>query len=232
MSNIPIQLSPLTVPVDFQAGDINQLLTIISQYLSASISANVSFFQQGSNWPTSDQGIFFNQTTRQFGTWSTGQGRYLPVTGLIIGDTKASFVAGDNTAAGWIQLNGRAINAVTGITNEQKSALEGLFGVGANLPNYTFLSGLSGVPANNSFTDIVNPETLPTAAQVALLPVGGSYSQTEMTAVRDATAGVAGSATTLQAALAQSIGYSEKIINALNAGGVSGPQWFVYVGSQ
>lgn len=232
MATIPITFSPLTVPVSVQATNINQLLAIISQYLSGQISANVSFFQQGSNWPLSDQGIFFNQTTQQFGTWSTAQGKYLPITDLIIGDTKASFVAGDDTADGWIQLDGRAINSVTGITNDQKSALQSLFGVDANLPNYTFLSGLNGLPDTGSFSDIVNPASAPTQAAVQALTIGGSYSQTEVAALRDNTATLAGSSTAIQAALAQSIGYSESVLTSLNAGGVAGPKWFVYVGSQ
>lgn len=230
MATIPITFSPLTVPVSVQATNINELLTIIAQYLSGQISANVSFFQQGSNWPLSDQGIYFNQTTQQFGTWSTAQGKYLPVTDLIIGDMKSSFVAGDDTADGWIQLDGRAINAVTGITNDQKSALQSLFGT--TLPNYTFLSGLAGLPATTSFSGIVNPASAPTADTVASLTIGGSYSQTEVAALRDNTATLAGSATAIQSALAQSIGYSEQVLASLNAGGVAGPKWFVYVGSQ
>jgi len=234
MPIIPIQLSALPVPVQIQAVDVNSLLQIIAQYIAASIGADVSFFQQGSNWPLSDQGIYFNQTTNQFGTWSTAQGKYLPVTDLTIGDLKASFVAGDNTADGWIQLDGRLIDAVTGITNDQKSALQALFGAlpSSALPNYTFVTGLSGLPANGSYTGINNPTPSPTQDAVSALTIGGTYDQNEVQAVRDALASLAGSTLTISTAVGQIIGYSESVLNALNGGGVAGPKWFVYVGSQ
>lgn len=232
MATIPITLTPLTVPVAVQAADINQLLTVISQYIAGSISADVSFFVQGSNWPLSDQGIFFNQTTQQFGTWNTGQGKYLPITDLIIGDTKASFVAGDDTADGWIQLDGRAISAVTGINNDQKSALQSLFGVDAALPNYTFLGGLNNLPANGSFSGIAMPGITPTQPTIAALPISGTYSSAEVQQLRNATADLSGATDVLNAATAQIRGYSESVLTSLNAGGVTGPKWFVYVGSQ
>ncbi len=232
MANIPITLTPLAVPVGIEAINFDQLLTLISQYVGAQISADVSFFVQGSNWPLSDQGIFFNQTTAQFGTWNTGQGKYLPITDLVIGDMKSSFVAGDNTADGWIQLDGRSINAVTGINQDQKSALEGLFGANANLPNYTFLSGLSNLPADGSFSGVDIPAPDPSQAAIGALPIGSGYDQDEVAALRNSTAVLAGSNASLNAATAQIRGYAESMLNSLNAGGVAGPKWFVYAGSQ
>ena len=126
------------MPTGIEATDINGLLGIIAQYLQGSISQSVSFFQQGSNYPSSDQGIFFNQTTQQFGAWNAALGRYIPLTTLKVGDAKPSYVAGDDVVNGWVELNGRNINSVAGITVSQQANLATLFGAGATLPTQNF----------------------------------------------------------------------------------------------
>lgn len=137
-STIPIILTPLPVPTGIQAINFDQLLALVARYLQGSISTNVSFFLQGSNFPQSDQGIFYNQTTHQFGAWDSGQGRYVPLTTLIVGDAKPCYVGGDDAVNGWILLDGRNVNSVTGINQFQKSNLEILFGVGGVLPTANF----------------------------------------------------------------------------------------------
>lgn len=137
-STIPITLVALPAPTGIQALDFNQLLSLVARYIQGSISANVDFFLQGSNFPQSDQGIFYNQTTRQFGAWNAAQGQYVPLTTLIVGQATPFYTAGDDTVNGWIELNGRNVNSVTGITQFQKANLETLFGVGGILPTQTF----------------------------------------------------------------------------------------------
>jgi hypothetical protein len=137
-STIPVTFTPIPVPVGIQAQDINQLLTIVSKYLAAAISANVSFFLQGSNFPQSDQGIFFNQTSGQFGVWNSALGQYIPITPLKVGDAKPSYVAGDDVVDGWVEMDGRNVNNVANITQQQKANLETLFGAGATLPTQNF----------------------------------------------------------------------------------------------
>ena len=44
-ATIPITLTPVPVPVGVKATDINQLVTIITQYIAGSINQDVSFFQ-------------------------------------------------------------------------------------------------------------------------------------------------------------------------------------------
>lgn len=233
MTDIPITLTALPVPVGIQAINFDQLLVLICRYVAGQISANVSFFLQGSNWPLSDQGIFFNQSTRQFGTWDTGQGKYLPLTNLVIGDLKASLAAGDETAGGWIQLDGRSINSITGINQDQKSALEGLFGVDSNLPDYTFFGALQNLPASGSFSSINVAAISPTSTSVLILPVGATYDQGEMQGIRGALAGVDSSAESLVASTTSVRDVSEQVLGSLNsAAGDAGPKWFVYCGSQ
>lgn len=137
-SIIPIILTALPVPTGIQAINFDQQLALVARYLQGSISTNVSFFLQGSNFPQSDQGIFYNQTTHQFGAWDSSQGRYVPLTTLIVGDAKPSYVAGDDVVNGWVQLDGRNVNSVPGITQFQKANLQTLFGVGGVLPTQTF----------------------------------------------------------------------------------------------
>ncbi len=137
-STIPIILTALPVPTGIQATDFNQLLALVAKYLQGSISTSVSFFLQGSNFPLSDQGIFYNQTTHQFGAWNASLGRYVPLTTLVVGDAKPSYVGGDDPVNGWIVLNGRNVNEVAGITQFQKANLETLFGVSGIMPTQTF----------------------------------------------------------------------------------------------
>jgi len=65
-TTIPITLTPIPVPVNIQAVNINDFLGIVCEYISGSISQNVSFFQQGATAPNSNQGIFYNTSTQRF----------------------------------------------------------------------------------------------------------------------------------------------------------------------
>lgn len=143
-NTVPVQFTPLPAPVGIKAINFNQMLGLICQYIQASIGQNVSFFLQGSNFPTSDQGIFYNQTTQQFGAWNAALGRYVPLSTIQVGDGKPSYVAGDDAVHGWIVLDGRNVNSVTGINQAQKSNLETLFGVGGTMPTQNF-----GASTNN-----------------------------------------------------------------------------------
>lgn len=141
---VPITFTALPAPTGIEAVDFNQLVGLIAQYLQGSISQSVSFFLQGSNFPSSNQGLFYNQTTQQFGAWNNALGRYVPLTTDKVGDAKPCYVAGDDAVNGWIQLDGRNVNSVPGITVAQKANLETLFGAGGTMPTANF-----GATTNN-----------------------------------------------------------------------------------
>ena len=79
-ATIPITLTPIPVPVGVKATDINQLITIITQFTAASVNADVSFFQIVSADPTQmTTPLIFNTSQGVFKYWDTTVGKYTPV---------------------------------------------------------------------------------------------------------------------------------------------------------
>lgn len=215
--NIPIVLTPLPVPVGIEAITFDQLLGLVCQYIHGSISQNVSFFIQGSVAPVSNQGIFFNQTSNRFENWNNSLGAYVPISEHEVGDIKPTFISGDDLSNGWVALDGRAINSINGLTQVQKNNLVTIFGANANIPNYIFLAGLSGIPANGSFSNISNPSFQPVPGTISSLPIDASYNQTQIQNLRGAAETTADSGNSLQLAVGSVISNCESIIKSLNS---------------
>lgn len=229
-TNIPITLSPIPVPTGVEAVNINDLLSIISEYMTGQISTSVSFFIQNSVPPTSDQGIFYNTTTFRFERWNSVIGAYQPISEITVGDMKASLLQSDDVANGWILMNGRSIANVANITQVQKNNLLNLFPTGI-LPNYVFLSGLGSLPASNAFTSISNPSITPTPGTVGSITISATYQQSEITTLRNNTETLLGSTNTLQIAVANIQDYTNAILQSLlGTSTVFGPKWFVFCG--
>lgn len=229
-TNIPITLSPIPVPVGVEAVNINDLLSIISEYMSGQISTSVSFFIQNSVPPTSDQGIFYNTTTFRFERWNSTTGAYQPISEITVGDMKVSMLQTDDVTNGWVLLNGRSINNVANVTQVQKNNLTNLFPSGI-LPNYAFLGGLSSLPASNAFTSISNPTVTPTPGTIGSITISASYQQSELTTLRNNTETLANSTNTLQVAVGNIQSYTNAILQSLlNTSSTFGPKWFVFCG--
>ena len=133
MSRIPITIvaTPVTTPV--RAVDINQLLEIIAAQLAGEVDGSFAGLPQGNTNPSYDQGLFYNTAQKLFYVWSQDQGKYIPmVVGPRLGDTKLTYVAGDELALGFVKLDGRAPANVTGASASQVANLTTLFG--ATLP--------------------------------------------------------------------------------------------------
>ena len=232
VQNIPITLTATPVPVGVQAVNMDDLMAIIADSIGGSISADVSFFIQGAAAPSSDQGIFYNTDTRRFEDWNSSLGSYTPVSELQVGDLKAAIRTTDDLANGWVLLNGRAFNntVMPSLTQVQRSNLLALFTSGV-LPTYSFLSGLSGLPANTAITGISNPPAVPSAGTISSLPIGELYSQLQVQALRDQTEILSGSNTSVQAATTSLISATSTILAVLNnTNAVVGPRWFVFCG--
>jgi len=215
-ATIPIILTPLNVPGQTQTLNINDLLALICKYVGASISANVSFFLQGASWPVSDQGIYFNQTIGKFGTWNSGYGKYIPISDLEVGEIITTFVAGDDLPNGMVVLDGRNINAIAGLSQQQITNLETLFGVNQPIPSYSFFGSLQGIPALNSFSSIPVQPFAPTSAQVQSITFGSTYNQGIEQSLQADVALAAGSGTSLTQAVIQIQGIAEALLDALN----------------
>ena len=136
---IPLTLSALPVPAGIDVATIDELIQLICTYMEGEISTSVSFFLQGVNFPASDQGIFYNQTTNRFGAWNSTLGKYIPVSDLQVGDMKLSVVGGDDPANGWVQLDGRPVSDVAGLSQLQMSNLQTIYGANNNLPKFDFV---------------------------------------------------------------------------------------------
>ena len=232
-TNIPITLTPIPVPVNIQAVNINDFLGIVCEYVSGTISQNVSFFLQGATPPNSNQGIFYNTSTQRFENWSSDNGSYLPITELQVGDLKGAFRTSDDPVNGWILLDGRIISTITGLTQAQNANLQNLFGSGGSLPNFTFLGALSGLPPVGTFSSISNTAISPAVGAIAALPISASYTQAEVQNLRNSTETLDDSTNALQVTVAQVISNSETVLTSLqNTSTTTGAKWFVFCGYQ
>ncbi len=227
---IPIILQPLPVPVDFRALDINQLLTVISQYLVGSISQDVSFFDSGPNTPSQMTSlVFLNTTQGVFYLWEDSLGRYQSTTEFQPGDTKATFVSGDSPQIGWIVCDGRLISTIQGISTTQLSVLQQLFGIGGSLPNLS-VPVISGLPTASAFSSIPIVDITPPDGQIAALPFSASYAAIEEQNLASNTETLRDSAQALKASVASINGVAQQVLTAL-AGSTTAPLYVnVFIG--
>lgn len=220
MSSVPIILQPQPLAVGISYSDINGLLAIIAANMKASIQANVTFVQEFSSTPATFQGnLIFNTSTGLWMQWNAGNAAYLPLSSSVPGDTKNTFVTGDDTVNGWFVCDGRAITAIQGISQQQSSVLQTLFGVNGNLPSLSPLQTLSGLPQNASFSSINNPAVAPPTGQIAGLTFSNPPTQTEVQALAQNAEFLDESTITIQQAVASILTQSEAMLEALN-----GPQ--------
>ena len=139
---IPISLQASPVPASLQVTTLTQLMQLVAQYVTGSVAADVTFFQQGSVLPTTDQGvIFYNTVTGLFYFWSVALGAYVP-TGLNIplGSVIFDYVNGDELSNGYVQaLGSRVIDSIAALSANQNANAHILFGAGAliEIPNIT-----------------------------------------------------------------------------------------------
>lgn len=229
-ATIPITLTPVPVPVGVRATDINQLITILTQYIAASVNADVSFFQSVSSDPTQQTtALIFNTSQSVFKYWDTGLGRYMPVTQFQAGDVKNTFVGGDSPQTGWIQCDGRLISAVPNISATQQGVLNSLFGVGGSLPNLTPFQSVSGLPSASAFTDIPVADTTPPQNQIANLPFSADYNPVEPQNLAANTETLRGSQNDLRTAVVSMKTASQQMLSALSAAS-TGMYAMVFVG--
>lgn len=156
-TNIPIKL----VASPSGKTNIDQLMVYFVKYIGASISANVNWFITGTVDPNSSQGLFFNTAQNVFKSWSNGLGKYVPIGAHVVGTVIDTFVGGDEPSLGYVLLDGRSINAITGISTAQKTALESLFSVGGAVPNIPVFRGFNTAPADGAFSGIDFPDVAP-----------------------------------------------------------------------
>jgi len=187
-TTIPITLTTLPVPVGIQALNINQLFQLWTNYVEASIdNSGFSFFLQGAIDPSTDVGLFFNTAANKFKVWNSSSGRYLPITDLQIGDSKISFVGGDELSSGWVVCDGRAISNIVGLSQIQKGNLQSLFGTTGNIPTLAAQAGITGLPAVTTASSIAFPDITPANNVIGSLPFSAAYTATESEALRDDT---------------------------------------------
>lgn len=229
-ATIPITLTPVPVPVGVKATDINQLITIITQFTAASINANVSFFQTVSADPTQQTTpLIFNTSQGVFKYWDTNVGKYVAITPFQPGDIKNTFVGGDSPQTGWIDCDGRAISAVPNISAQQQGVLNSLFGVGSNLPDLTPIQGFSNLPASGAFTDIPVLDTVPPQNQIANLPFASEYNPVDSQNLASNTETLRGSQNSLRGSLVSMRTVSEQMLQALTTP-VTGMTAQIFVG--
>ncbi len=182
---IPISLSWTTLPVGVNPADLNQLGTVIAQYLTGQITTTVSFSDSGASDPTQlVTPLFFNTSQGVWKYWDNGAGKYLAVTPFQPGDIKNTFITGDEIQQGWVVLDGRLISAIQGLSQDQASVLNQLFGIGESIPTVTPVQSLSNLPPANAYSSISTAGTIqPPEGQIGALPFGASYDPSQSQAL-------------------------------------------------
>jgi hypothetical protein len=215
-ATIPITLTPVPVPVGVKATDINQLITIITQYTAASVNANVSFFQIVSADPTQiTTPLIFNTTQGVFKFWDTTVGKYTPISPFQPGDIKNTFNGGDSPQTGWIDCDGRPIGDVPNISANQQGVLNALFGVGGNLPDLSPVQGFSDLPAANAFTNVPVLNTVPPDGQIGALPFSSEYDPVQPQNLASNTETLRDSQDALRTSLVTIQGLSNQMLQAM-----------------
>jgi hypothetical protein len=215
-ATIPITLTPVPVPIGVKATDINQLITIITQFTAASINADVSFFQTVSADPTQQTTpLIFNTSQAVFKYWDTSVGKYMPITPFQAGDIKNTFNGGDSPQTGWIDCDGRAIGEVPNISSNQQGVLNALFGVGGTLPDLSPVQGFSNLPTSDAFTNVAVPNTTPPTGQIGALPFSTDYNGIESQNLASNTESLRGSQNDLRSAVVSMQGLSNQVLQAM-----------------
>jgi hypothetical protein len=207
---IPVIAQALTPPSNLKTMTQAQLLQLVAGYLQFTLSADVDFFLKGVSDPISDEGIFYNTAQKRFKEWSETYGKYQPITDLRIGQTIDSYTTGDELEQGFVNLDGRLISVITGITAQQKAYLETLFGVGGTLPNRRGLTTFTGVPAVGSIGGISVLEIAPDAGIIG--------SQTVTTDLATKTEELRGSTSDLKDNVISLRDKTEELLAAVRAG--------------
>lgn len=217
MNQIPITVQAQTTTVGVAPANFNQLLQLVASNLIAFISANVSFFFQGTVIPGSFvSSLFYNISNNLFYGWDTGTGKYQPITPFTQGDLKYTFFAGDNLNNGWVQCNGRSVNAVTGVSASQLAVLQSLFGASGSLPTITPIQSLVNLPGTGSFSGILNPAVNPPSGQFAGLTVNSPPQQSDVQATNQNAESLDESVISLQEAMASVLTQSEAVLDSLS----------------
>jgi hypothetical protein len=230
-TTLPIILTPVPVPVTVKAININQLLVIISQYMQASVSAEVSFFQITAADPTSMTSlIIFNSSQRVFKVWDESLGKYIAISSFQPGDIKYTFSGGDSPQTGWVECDGRLIADVPGISQTQQGMLIALFPSGS-LPNISVMSALNGLPADGAFTAVSVADVQPPDNQIANLPFSADYNPAEGANLASNTEVLRDSQNELRTALVSLRDLSNQTLAALSGGSSGAPIYaHVFVG--
>ncbi len=220
---IPIKLSATSVPVGVSYASIDQLLTIIAQYMAGQIQDDVTFVLTGAADPTQFVTLlFFNTAQGVWKYWDTNSGRYLAVTQFQPGDTKTTFISGDEIQQGWVLLDGRLISAIQGLSQNQAAVLQTIFGVSGSLPTVTPLTALNGLPAVGAISDIPVLDIQPPSGQIGDLPFGTDYNPAQSQALGDNTETLRNSADSLKTSVKAIQTQAEAMLAALNGGGSGG----------
>ena len=139
---LPVSLVASPVPTNLSVATLTEFMQLVAQYVTGSVSADVTFFQQGTTLPTVDQSVIFYQTsTGLFYFWDSSLGAYAP-TGLNIplGSVLFDYVNGDELTNGYVLASGsRVIDSIAALSANQATNLHDLFGAGAliQIPNVT-----------------------------------------------------------------------------------------------
>lgn len=213
---LPIILKANPVPSGARAADLNQLIALVAQYITGSVSAAIDFFRKGAVDPNSNVGIFFNTVSQVFKVWNSTAGKYEPITNLNIGDVKQSFTVGDELSRGWIQLNGRAKTNVVGISTSQLAALNSIFPGTDFIPDLKLLASVA-LPPNNSFSSIPVADILPANGVIGGATFSSTYVQAEAEVLRDLTEILRDSDSNLQQSVLAIRIKSEALLVALNS---------------
>ena len=214
MAAVPLSLTwtNLTTPVN--ALDINQLGIIMCRQIAGQVDmAGQATVLTGTVNPDKNVGIFFNTAAQQFMVWDSVTGKYVPMSGVRVGDTKDTYIANDEIPYGWILLDGRTIATIPGISSTQRAVLVQLFGT--TLPVVNSIRQISGLPANGTISGISVPATAPADGVIGALPVSGTYNQAEVEDIRDDTEVLRDSTEVTADALRQLRDKTESIRDAL-----------------
>ena len=139
-TTFPISLQASPVPTSLRVTNLTEFMQLVSQYVTGTVSADVTFFLQGSTLPTTNESVIFYQTaTGLFYYWNDSLGAYYP-TGLNIplGQISFGYTNADMLSQGYVLAAGsRAIDSITGLSANQNANLHSLFGAGAliQVPN-------------------------------------------------------------------------------------------------
>lgn len=229
-ATLPITLTPIPVPIGVKATDINQFITIVTQFISASVNADVSFFQTVTADPSvQTTPLIFNSAQAVFKYWDTGLGKYMPITQFQAGDIKNTYINVDSPQTGWIICDGRAISAVPNISQNQQAVLNSLFGAGGSLPDLSPLQSISGLPSPDAFSSIPVAGTTPPQNQIANLPFSADYNPVEEQNLAGNTEQLRTSQDSLRTSVVAIQTASQQVLSALNTA-TTGMVTCVFVG--